>query len=179
MFAAARKRRSPHIVPALALGLHAGLRDSEIRGLQCERVNLEKAVLTVGHSKTEARAGRSVPLNADLMAALVAHAKWHLKTFGETRPGWYVFPFGKPLPRPHDGEAGARRLLGAPDLFTPRARRPKDIGPPPLRNGVSQGPAGRGVRGFRVRPWARHSSGMTRSMTRRIYRCLQVIDFKW
>jgi len=33
MIAAAQERRSPHIVPALMLALHAGLRDTEIRGL--------------------------------------------------------------------------------------------------------------------------------------------------
>ena len=28
----------------------------------------------------------------------MAHSKWYLKEFGETRPEWYVFPFGKPQP---------------------------------------------------------------------------------
>ena len=26
------------------------------------------------------------------------HSKWYLGNFGETRPEWYVFPFGKPQP---------------------------------------------------------------------------------
>jgi integrase len=70
MIAEARNRRSPHIVPALALALHAGLRDAEIRGLQWQRLDLQRAILTVGASKSDAGAGRTIPLNADLLAAL-------------------------------------------------------------------------------------------------------------
>jgi len=33
-----------------------------------------------------------------VLAALVAHAKWYLEKFHETRPEWYQFPFGKPQP---------------------------------------------------------------------------------
>jgi integrase len=28
----------------------------------------------------------------------VAHSKWYLEKFGETRPEWFVFPAGKPQP---------------------------------------------------------------------------------
>ena len=98
LIAEAGKRRSPAIVPALMLALHAGLRDAEIRGLQWARIDLVGARLFVGTSKTEGGEGRGVPLNSDLLAALVAHAKWYLGKFGETRPEWYVFPFGKTQP---------------------------------------------------------------------------------
>lgn len=98
MLAAAKARRSPAIYPALVLALNAGLRDAEIRGLQWERVNLRDAVLTVGASKTEAGEGRTIPLNADALAALVEHSKWFLKRFGAMRPEYYIFPFGKPQP---------------------------------------------------------------------------------
>ena len=50
--AAAKDARSPAIYPALMLALNTGMRDSEIRGLQWERVDLRDAVLTVGASKT-------------------------------------------------------------------------------------------------------------------------------
>lgn len=98
LLAEAKKRRSPAIYPALVLALHAGLRDAEIRGLQWGRIDLRKAILTVGDAKSEAGQGRTIPLNADALAALVAHARWFLDRFGETRPEWYVFPFGKPQP---------------------------------------------------------------------------------
>ncbi len=98
MLAAAREARSPAIYPALMLALNAGMRDSEIRGLQWERVDLTRAFLTVGNSKTEAGEGRTIPLNSSLLQALVAHAKWYTKEFGTIKPDWYVFPWGKPRP---------------------------------------------------------------------------------
>jgi len=98
LLAAARRRRSPAIYPALMLALHVGLRDAEIRGLQWGRVDLHKAIAVVGDSKTEAGQGRTIPLNGDVLTALADHSKWYLEKFGETRPDWYVFPFGKPQP---------------------------------------------------------------------------------
>ncbi len=95
---AAKLRRSPHIYPALVLALNTGMRDSEIRKLQWGRVNLKDAIVTVGDSKTEAGAGRTIPLNDEALRALVDHARWYLEKFHETRPEWYVFPFGKPQP---------------------------------------------------------------------------------
>ena len=98
LLAAAKERRSNVIYPALMLALHAGMRDAEIRGLQWGRVDLVGAMVTVGDSKTEAGQGRTIPLNSDILGALVAHAKWYLGKFGSTRQEWYLFPFGKPQP---------------------------------------------------------------------------------
>ena len=79
LLAAAKARRSKTIYPALMLALHAGMRDAEVRGLQWGRVDLERAIVTVGASKTEAGEGRTIPLNADVLAALVEHPKWYLE----------------------------------------------------------------------------------------------------
>jgi integrase len=98
LLAAAKAARSPAIYPALMLALNAGMRDAEIRGLQWERMDLSKAILTVGDSKTEAGEGRTIPLNSALLEAMVDHSKWYTKRFGAIRPEWYVFPFGKPRP---------------------------------------------------------------------------------
>jgi integrase len=98
LLAAAATRRSPSAYPALMLAQHAGIRDAETRNVQWKQMNLHKAIVTVGESKTEAGEGRTIPLNADVLAALTAHAKWYRTKFGETRPEWYVFPFGKPQP---------------------------------------------------------------------------------
>ncbi len=95
---AAKKRRSPAMYPALMLALNAGMRDSEIRGLQWSRVDLQRAIVTVGDSKTDAGQGRTIPLNDDVLTALVEHARWYLEKFEETKAHWYVFPFGKPQP---------------------------------------------------------------------------------
>jgi len=98
MLAAAKRARSRAIYPALMLALNTGERDSEIRNLQWDRVDLAKAVLTVGDSKTEAGEGRTIPLNSALLEAMIDYAKWYTERFGTIQPKWYVFPFGKPRP---------------------------------------------------------------------------------
>lgn len=99
LLAAAKAARSPAIYPALVLALNAGMRDAEIRSLQWERVNLAKSYLIVGDSKTEAGEGRTIPLNTTLIQALSEYFNWYVERFGEIKPGWYVFPFGKPRPQ--------------------------------------------------------------------------------
>ena len=81
------------------LGLNAGMRDAEIRGLQWGRLDLSRAFLTIGDSKTEAGEGRTIPLNSALLETLVGYAKWYTRRFGTIQPEWYVFPFGKPRPK--------------------------------------------------------------------------------
>jgi integrase len=98
MLAAARAARSRAIYPALMLALNTGERDAEIRNLQWERVDLTKAILTVGASKTEAGEGRTIPLNSAVLEALIEYAKWYTDRFGTIQGSWYVFPFGKPTP---------------------------------------------------------------------------------
>lgn len=92
LLAAARVARSPVIYPALMLALNAGMRDAEIRGLQWGRVDLSKAVLTVGESKTEAGEGRTIPLNSLLLGAMVEYSKRYTERFHTIKPEWYVFP---------------------------------------------------------------------------------------
>ena len=98
MLTAAKVARSRAIYPALMLALNTGERDAEIRNLQWERVDLAKAVLTVGHSKSEAGEGRTIPLNSALLEAMVEYANWYTTRFGTIQPKGYVFPFGKPRP---------------------------------------------------------------------------------
>jgi len=98
LLSGAKARRSRAIYPALMLALHAGMRDAEMRGLQWGRVDLRRAIVTVGDSKTEAGEGRTIPLNADMLVALEEYSKWYVGKFGKPRPEWYVFPFGKPQP---------------------------------------------------------------------------------
>ena len=38
-------------------------------------------------------------MNTGLLTALVEYAKWFTKRFGTAQGDWYVFPFGKPLPK--------------------------------------------------------------------------------
>jgi integrase len=100
MLEEARKLRTPQMGAALALDLNTGLRDKELRQIRWEQIDLvHKKSLTVGKSKTEAGTGRVIPLNETAIAALEAHAAWYTRRFGECRPEWFVFAFGKPLPK--------------------------------------------------------------------------------
>jgi integrase len=99
LLASAKTARSPSIYPALMLALNAGMRDAEIRRLQWDRLDLTRAYLRVGESKSEAGDGRTIPLNSALLEALVEYSKWYTSRFGKIQPAWYVFPFGKPRPK--------------------------------------------------------------------------------
>jgi integrase len=94
----AERARSPHIYLALTMALNAGMRDKEIKTLTWAQINLDKSFLVVGHSKTEAGEGRTIPLNTALNRVLMEYIEWYKKKFKEVRPEWYVFPFGKPQP---------------------------------------------------------------------------------
>ena len=37
-------------------------------------------------------------MNEELFQVLACHAEWFTVTFSETKPGYYLFPFGKPKP---------------------------------------------------------------------------------
>ena len=95
----ARTSRSPHMYPAFMLARNAALRDGEIKTLTWGRVNLQSRTLQVGRAKTAAGAGRIVPLNSDLYDALIEHRAWYEEKFGAVREDWYLFPWGKPMPR--------------------------------------------------------------------------------
>jgi integrase len=51
-----------------------------------------------GKGEDHAGEGRSVPLSDEVYEALLAHRSWYVKRFGEIRPEWHVFPWGKPRP---------------------------------------------------------------------------------
>lgn len=90
--------RSKSVYPQTMLGLHAGLRDKEIRTLRWEQLDLKKNILVVGETKTDAGTGRRIPINSELREALDAYARWYTERFGTIQPQWYIFPFGRPRP---------------------------------------------------------------------------------
>jgi integrase len=99
MLEEAKKLRTPQMYAALALDLNTGLRDKELREITWGQIDLvHRKALTVGRSKTDAGTGRVIPLNETALTALKDHAAWYVRRFGECRPEWYVFAFGKPLP---------------------------------------------------------------------------------
>jgi integrase len=100
MLEEAQKLRTPQMYAAFALDLNTGLRDKELRQIRWAQIDLiDKKALTVGKAKTAAGTGRVIPLNETARAALEAHAAWYTRRFGACRPEWFVFAFGKPLPK--------------------------------------------------------------------------------
>ncbi len=76
------------IYTVTVLSLNTGLRHSEVRQLRWANVDLEKRVLVVGQTKTEAGSGRPVPLTDPAWAALDMWG-WH---FPNRKAGDFVFP---------------------------------------------------------------------------------------
>ncbi|MCL5742620.1 MAG: site-specific integrase [Acidobacteria bacterium] len=90
---------SPSIYPALVLALNCGMRDAEIKNLTWRQIDLDKGILTVGKSKTDAGTGRTIPLNETVAAAILDHSGWYKARFGEVLPEWFVFPGGGRSPK--------------------------------------------------------------------------------
>lgn len=74
-----------------ATALNTGMRYSEIRLLQWRQVDFSGRFVTVGKSKTQAGAGRAIPLNAKILNILEMWAAH----FPEREPDHHVFPFEK------------------------------------------------------------------------------------
>jgi integrase len=95
---AADQNRSPNVRTMVRVSLLTGLRAGELSNLIWSRVDFASRVVTVGDSKTEAGRGRQIPMNEDLYQVLCAHAQWFTSRFGATKPEYFVFPYGSPLP---------------------------------------------------------------------------------
>jgi integrase len=96
--AAAASSRSHRFRLFLTLATHTGMRSKELRTVQWKGLDLDKAILTVGESKTESGSGRTIPLNSTALPAIRQYADWYRQRFGDVKPDWYVFPFGRPHP---------------------------------------------------------------------------------
>ena len=90
---------SPSIYPALMLALRRGMRAGEVANLTLGQIDWAKKILTVGHSKTDAGTGRTIPLDGDVLDALADHLRWHASRFGAAKPAWFLFPGGGRSPK--------------------------------------------------------------------------------
>jgi integrase len=88
LLAACRSSRSRSLHTVVLLALNTCMRYSELRLLTWEQVNFVARTLTVGVSKTEAGAGRVIPLNARAFTSLSFWAG----LFPSHGPNHYVFP---------------------------------------------------------------------------------------
>jgi integrase len=62
--------------------------------LQWRQIDFFKQLLTVGKSKTAEGTGRTVPLNSELLKALVEHQTWYKANIGSPSANHFVFPRG-------------------------------------------------------------------------------------
>jgi integrase len=91
LLAACQSSRSRSLHTAVLLDLNTCMRYSELRLLTWEQVNLANRTVTVGSSKTEAGAGRIIPLNDRARTILSFWAD----AFPAREPKHYVFPSEK------------------------------------------------------------------------------------
>ena len=103
--------RSRSLLPAVTLALNTGLRHDELRLLTWRQIDLVNEAVTVGKSKTEHGAGRSVPLNARGLKAMI---DWS-QDFPDRKPNHYVFPSEKV------GVAGNDRIVSVFDTDPTKA----------------------------------------------------------
>jgi hypothetical protein len=82
MLTEAKKMRSRAIHVALWISLDTGFRDGETKRIQLWRLDLEKGILTVGKSKSEAGRGRTIPRNADVQPRAGRSALWSASSCG-------------------------------------------------------------------------------------------------
>ncbi len=80
--------RSRCLLPAVLLALNTGMRYSELRLLPWSQVDLTRRTVCVGKSKTEAGAGRTIPLNDRATKSL----QFWAEQFPDLKPEHFVFP---------------------------------------------------------------------------------------
>jgi integrase len=88
LIAECQNSRSRALLPAVVLALSTCMRYSEIRLLTWGQIDFAARTVKVGKSKTEAGAGRVIPLNARALSVLTFHAE----RFQARRREHYVFP---------------------------------------------------------------------------------------
>jgi integrase len=91
LLAACQSSRSRSLHTAVLVALNTCMRYSELRLLEWGQMNFAARTVTVGLSKTEAGAGRVIPLNSRALSILSFWAG----LFPNRDPNHYVFPFEK------------------------------------------------------------------------------------
>jgi integrase len=79
----------PELVPALAIGAFAGLRNSEVLALEWREINLERGFIEVTASKSKTAQRRLVKIEPNLSRWLAPHANNSGKVWRESRRIYY------------------------------------------------------------------------------------------
>lgn len=134
LLAACQSSRSRSLHTSVLLALNTCMRYSELRLLKWEQVNLAARTVTVGLSKTEAGAGRVIPLNARALSILSFWAG----LFPNREPNHYVFPSEKyGLAQREHGERGTvRTCVHGTDSTRPIGRWKEAWEAAKIRSGV-------------------------------------------
>ena len=111
--------RSQTLGTFVRVALLTGMRSGEITGLTWGQVDFTRRVVTVGRAKTSSGTGRQIPMNSQLFEVLAAHADWFTLRFGDTKPEFHLFPFGKPTPS--DPTRSITDITGAWEALRKRA----------------------------------------------------------
>jgi len=111
--------RSQTLGTFVRVALLTGMRSGEITGLTWGQVYFTRRVVTVGRAKTSSGTGRQIPMNSQLFEVLAAHADWFTLRFGDTKPEFHLFPFGKPTPS--DPTRSITDITGAWEALRKRA----------------------------------------------------------
>lgn len=93
-----KNRHTPHLPTLIPLLLLTGMRAGEALALTWAQADLMGKTLTVGRAKTANGTGRVIPINDELGSILAAHRAWFVEEFGEPKPDYHLFPWGKPVP---------------------------------------------------------------------------------
>lgn len=96
---AAGRSKSPTVVTFLRVLLLTAMRCGELSGMTWRQVDFANRTLQVGRAKTSSGTGRLIPMNNELLLLVSHHAEWYKSRFGETRPEWFLFPFGVSQPK--------------------------------------------------------------------------------
>ncbi len=59
------------------------------------RVDVDKRIVTVGQTKSDAGTGRTIPMNLDLHLVFNEYYVWYVDRFGCVQTSWFVLPFGR------------------------------------------------------------------------------------
>ena len=83
--AAGESTKAPHLSDFIVLGLHTGCRKQELLGLEWDRVDFRRNVITLDACHTKTKKRRTVPINDDARAALIKRARFRAEHCPDSR----------------------------------------------------------------------------------------------
>jgi integrase len=127
VLSASHASRSRGLYTAIVIALNTGMRETEIRTLRWQQIDLEDRTITVGKSKTAAGTGRHIPMNDRLTMAMRTWAK----RFPDRETSHFVFPaeqYGTPGDeKPGTYDADPTKAMGSWKTAWKNVRKSADV----------------------------------------------------